>query len=495
MAVHLRTRPTMRLMRKSRRRGLMTEVGWKTRCTLLGALSLLAACTSTVPEAEFADVSDLVADRTGETIMWEPTTDIAPDVDARVETLLSEDLTAESAVQIALLNNPGLRATYADLGIGRADLVQAGLLRNPVFDAVFRLPEGKDGQVNVDFGLMFGVLEMFTIPIKQRVAESNLQTVKARVAGAVIDLIAETRRAVAQVQAAQQIAGLFAQAEHATEVSAAAAEALYDAGNITRLALDTERYFHEETKLSRREAEARRIEARENLNILLGLRQGAAWRLSARLPSPATSAPTGDLQVVAVDASLELAAARSELLALGAAGRLENVEAWIQDFEVGGVAERDDGEWEDGPAIALALPIFDWGMARDARNRAAVAQAQNRYRALHVEVATAARLASARLDKALHTVRFYQNAALPLRLRMLDQTQRQYNAMQVGLFDLLAAKRAQLAVGQAYIVALRDYWIARYAVDQLLAGRLPSVGPDSTSPMTVTAIGTEGVRH
>ena len=135
------------------------------------------------------------------------------------------------------------------------------------------------------------------------------------------------------------------------------------------------------------------------------------------------------------------------------------------------------------------------GMARDARNRAAVAQAQNRYRALHVEVATAARLASARLDKALHTVRFYQNAALPLRLRMLDQTQRQYNAMQVGLFDLLAAKRAQLAVGQAYIVALRDYWIARYAVDQLLAGRLPSVGPDSTSPMTVTAIGTEGVRH
>ena len=125
MAVHLRTRPTMRLMRKSRRRGLMTEVGWKTRCTLLGALSLLAACTSTVPEAEFADVSDLVADRTGETIMWEPTTDIAPDVDARVETLLSEDLTAESAVQIALLNNPGLRATYA-VGIGRADLVQAG---------------------------------------------------------------------------------------------------------------------------------------------------------------------------------------------------------------------------------------------------------------------------------------------------------------------------------------------------------------------------------
>ena len=467
------------------------EVGWRTRCALLGTLSGLVACTSTVPETEFDDVSEIVSERTGETITWNSTADI----DAKIETLLSEDLTVETAVQIALLNNPGLRAKYNDLGIGRAALVQAGLLRNPVFDAMFRLPGGDEGQAHLDFGLMFDVLDVFTIPVKQRVAESELQAVEARVAGAVIDLIADTRRAATQVQASQQIAGLLVQAEQAAEASAAAAEMLYEAGNVTRLALDTERYFYEETKLSRREAEAQRFEAQEQLNILLGLRRGAAWRLSARLPDPPSSEMTGELRAAAVDASLELAAARSEVLALGAAGRLENVEAWFADFEVGGVAERDDGEWESGPAVGLAFPIFDWGIARNAGNRARVAQAQDRYRALHVEVATAARLVSARLDNARYAVRFYRNTVLPLRLQILEQTQWQYNAMQVGLFDLLAAKRAQIATGLAYIAALKDYWFARYAVDQLLAGRLPSAGSKSTSPISVAATGTEEAGH
>ena len=455
----------------------------------------MAACTSTVPETEFADVSDLVAERTGETVTWEPPTDIASDFEAEIETLLSEDLTAESAVQFALLNNPGLRATYADLGIGRAALVQAGLLRNPVFDAVFRLPGGEGGQANLDVGLMFSVVEAFTIPVKQRIAESRLEAAKARVAGAVIDLIADTRRAYAEVQATQQIAGLLVQVEQAAEGSAAVAEMLYKAGNVTRLALDSKRYFHEETKFSRRQAEAQLIEARERLNILLGLRQGAAWTLSARLPDPPDSESTGDLQGAALDASLELAAARSELLALGAAGRLEDVNAWLLDFEVGGMAERHNGEWERGPTVALAFPIFDWGAARDARNRAEIVQAQDRYRAQRIEVATAARLLSARLDNARHAVRFYRNTALPLRFQMLDQAQRRYNAMHVSVFDLLAAKRAQIATGMSYIAALRDYWFARYAVDQLLAGRMPSSSSASASPADAAARGPAEERH
>ncbi len=474
---------------------LATIAGWKTRCTLLGALSFIAACTSTVPETEFSDVSDLVAERTGETVTWEPPADIAPDFEAKIETLLSEDLTAETAVQLALLNNPGLRATYADLGIGRAALVQAGLLRNPVFDAVFRLPGEEGGQTNLDLGLTFSVVEAVTIPVKQRIAESRLEAAKARVAGAAIDLIADTRRAFAEVQAAQQIAELLVQAEQAAEGSAGVAEALYKAGNVTRLALDSKRYFHEETKFSRRQAETELIEARERLNILLGLRQGAAWTQSARLPDLPDSEATGDLQGAALDASLELAAARSELLALGAAGGLEDIDAWLLGFEVGGMAERDNGEWERRPTVGLAFPIFDWGAARDARNRSEIVQAQDRYRAQRIEVATAARLLSARLDDARYAAKFYRDIALPLRFQMLDQAQRRYNAMQVGVFDILAAKRAQIATGMSYIAALRDYWFARSAVDQLLAGRLPPSRSGSASPAGAAARGPAEERH
>ena len=50
---------------------------------------------------------------------------------------LDDGLTSEEAVSIALWNSPSFQATLADLGIARADLVEAGLLRNPVFSLLF----------------------------------------------------------------------------------------------------------------------------------------------------------------------------------------------------------------------------------------------------------------------------------------------------------------------------------------------------------------------
>ena len=76
---------------------------------------------------------------------------------------------------------------------------------------------------------------------------------------------------------------------------------------------------------------------------------------------------------------------------------------------------------------------------------------------------------------------------LPLRNEIVEQTQLQYNAMQLGPFQLLIAKQQQIDAGAAYIRALRDYWLARTELDQLLNGRMPAVQaaislePSSTS--------------
>ena len=59
-----------------------------------------------------------------------------------------------------------------------------------------------------------------------------------------------------------------------------------------------------------------------------------------------------------------------------------------------------------------------------------------------------------------------------MRARILDETLRQYNAMQLGVFQVLAAKRDQVQTGRAYVEALRDYWRTRAALDTVLAGRL-----------------------
>jgi cobalt-zinc-cadmium efflux system outer membrane protein len=62
---------------------------------------------------------------------------------------------------------------------------------------------------------------------------------------------------------------------------------------------------------------------------------------------------------------------------------------------------------------------------------------------------------------------------LPLHERIVNESQLQYNAMQLGPIQLLRAKEQQIETAVAYIEALRDYWLARGDAGQLLSGRLP----------------------
>jgi glycine/D-amino acid oxidase-like deaminating enzyme len=59
---------------------------------------------------------------------------------ARVATMLQDDLTADEAVAIAMVNSPRLQVTLAELGIARADLIDASTISNPVFEAELRFP-------------------------------------------------------------------------------------------------------------------------------------------------------------------------------------------------------------------------------------------------------------------------------------------------------------------------------------------------------------------
>jgi cobalt-zinc-cadmium efflux system outer membrane protein len=73
-------------------------------------------------------------------------------------------------------------------------------------------------------------------------------------------------------------------------------------------------------------------------------------------------------------------------------------------------------------------------------------------------------------DRAL----YYRDIMLPLHERIVNESQLQYNAMQLGPIQLLRAKEQQIETAVAYIEALRDYWLARGDFGQILSGRLPN---------------------
>ncbi len=454
----------------------------------VGAL-LLAACVAVPQDGQFADVAAVVEERLDKQVEWTQGTEETEAAQAAVADLLSKDLTVDSAVQIALLNNRLLQAIYSDLGIAQAALIQAGLLRNPIFDAVVRFPE-EGSHVNLDLGVVFEFLDILLIPLRQQVAESELEFVKLRVTGEVIDVATETRLAFHRLQAQQQLVGLFQQVDASSAASLEAAQTLHDAGNITDLDLANERFLNAQAKLGLAEAETLVVAERERLNVLMGLwGTDTTWRMKRRLSNiPRTELDLDTVEGKAIANSIDLALARQNLMTLGRRYGVTQVTSVIPELELGAEAERDERVWAIGPAIALPIPFFDQGQAQRAGARAAIVKAQDEYAALAIRIRSAARMERVRLLRARERVLYYRNVILPLTKEILEQTLLEYNAMQIGVFRLVDAKEQQITAGQRYIEALRDYWIARVRLEQLLDGRLPDetigdVALTGSSPM------------
>src|SRR5690606_24983730 len=101
--------------------------------TPLALALLLGGCASFSPDGGLGPVNDLTRAHTGRDVQRIQTDADHERTAQRVAELLSQPLSADSAVHIALLNNRGLQASLAELGITEADVVQAGRLPNPGF--------------------------------------------------------------------------------------------------------------------------------------------------------------------------------------------------------------------------------------------------------------------------------------------------------------------------------------------------------------------------
>jgi len=122
------------------------------------ALTLLAGCASVNLKPAFEGVRTTVAERTGQEASWARTPPEAAAIEERVTALLKDELTPERAVQVALINNPGLQATFEEVGISQADLAQAGLVENPELSGFVRFPSEGGGR-NTELSFVLNVFD------------------------------------------------------------------------------------------------------------------------------------------------------------------------------------------------------------------------------------------------------------------------------------------------------------------------------------------------
>jgi outer membrane protein TolC len=435
------------------------------------ACAVLAACSSFSRDGGFTNVESAARAKIGKDLRWARTAAEQEGIDRRVAELLARPLAADDAVQLALLNNKGLQAAFFELGITEADVVQAGRLPNPGF-SFGRLKRGQE--IELDFGLHFNLARLVAMPWIREIEQGRMALAQGEAATRVLALAAETRKAWVLAVAAQESVRYGTQVMQAAEAGAELARRMAQVGNFNKLQQAREQAFYADAALSLARAQQQQRAARERLTRLLGLWGGQLqFTLPERLPDlPKAPTEQPDIERTALAQRLDVQAARQATEQTARSLGLTQTTRFINVFELGAVASTSNLEpTQRGWEIAFELPLFDGGGARVARAQSLYMQSLARAAETAINARSEVREAYGNYRANWDIARHHRDEIVPLRQRIAEENVLRYNGMLIGVFELLADARVQIASVNATIDALRDFWVAQADLDMALIGK------------------------
>ena len=458
----------------------MTAIHYKT-LPVVAAL-VLSGCATFSPDGGFASVEKAAQTRLGKDVVWARSDADQDRINGRVSELLKKPLSMDDAVQVALLNNRGLQASFAELGIGEAELVQAGRLPNPGF-SWGRLTRGDE--VETERGLHFNLARLLAMPLIGPIQTRRFQQTQNAVALSVLTLAADTRKAWVNAVAAYEAVRYTRQVKQAADASAELARRMEQVGNFNKLQRAREQSFSADAAVNLAHAEQAQRAARERLTRLMG-----AWgaqtqfTLPERLPDlPKAPLDLPHVEQVAMAQRLDLQAAALAAQQTAKNLGLARTTRFINVLELGAVRNSsNEAPTQRGWEVSFELPLFDWGDARVAKAEAVYMQTVNRAAEAAVNARSEVREAYTGYRSAFDVARHHRDEIVPLRKQISDENLLRYNGMLIGVFELLADARSQIASVNASIEALRVFWLAQADLDMALIGK-PSMSAASAPSM------------
>jgi outer membrane protein TolC len=451
--------------------------------------TLLAGCASFSADGGFTSVEQAAQKRLGKELRWARSAADQDAIDQRVADLLAQPLTMDDAVQVALLNNRGLQASFQELGINEAEWVQAGRLPNPGF-SFGRLTRGDE--VEIERGLHFNLARLLAIPLIAPMEARRFEQTQRLVAMNVIALAADTRKAYVNALAAAESVRYMQQVKQAAEASAELARRMEQVGNFNKLQRAREQSFQADAALNLARAEQAQRSTRERLTRLLGV-WGAQtqFTLPERLPDlPAQPLDLPDIERVALAQRLDVQGARLAAEQTARNLGLTRRTRFINVLELGLVRNSsNEAPTQRGWELSVELPLFDWSGARVARSEAVYMQSVHRAAETAINARSEVREAYGAYRSAYDIARHHLDEIVPLRQRIAEENVLRYNGMLIGVFELLADARAQIASVNNAIEAKRDFWVAQADLDMALIGKpsLSSPAGASSPPMAADA--------
>lgn len=473
---------------------------WWRAATAIGGALTLAACQSFSPDGGLSAVASIAHRELHSDVVALRTQDDALAAQARVTKLLKRPLTAETAAQIALLNNRALQAAYNELGMAEAVKVRQSL---PTAPSISIMRISSSAETEIERQIVGNILALATLPARTNIAASRFRQAQLTAALATLRVAREARRAFYRAVAAQQVAGLFEQSTSAATTAEQLAKRLRESGAMNKLDQAREQAFRAELTTRLAAARQRAMAERERLIRALGL---SGREINFKLPKDLPQLPRHKRTLLTVERDavghrIDLQIARLELQTLARSYGLTKVTRFINVLDAGYADKITDdnvtGEniRDRGFTVSFEVPLFDFGEARLREAEQAYMKALNDLAQKAVVVRSQAREAYRDYQSTYDIVRHYDREVLPLRKVISDELMLRYGAMQVDVFTLLADAREGIAAKAAAVDALRDFWLASADLSAATTGGLPSTsdGGDLTTamPAAAGAVGTK----
>lgn len=412
--------------------------------------------------------------------------------------LLDKPLSMDDSVQLALANSPALQALVAQSWTDIAAAAQYGRITNPIF-TFERLRLGSE--LEIGRLLSIGLVDILTLPTRQSISRAQVTQGRTQLSINVVEHVSQIRQAWVRAVAAQQLLGYAEQVSRSAEASAELARRMQAVGNFTKLQRARQQAFYADAAAQLASAGHASTAAREELVRQLGLTQEQAklLKLPARLPDlPREPRSAGEVGSVAMQQRLDVQLARQQLAVAGRAQGLNLLNSLV-DVEVGGrhdtVFDNDSGQRQNrnGFELGIRLPLFDWGGAQRASLNAQSLFVVNRYEAIVRSASSQLRESYSAYRTAYDISKHYRDEILPVRQTISEENMMRYNGMLIGVFELLADTRDQVATVMAAINAQQQFWLADAGLSSSVIGQPISVG--STPVSTSTTSGMEGPGH
>ncbi|MCA0920665.1 TolC family protein [Pseudooceanicola nanhaiensis] len=436
---------------------------------------------ASAPRPGFALVSESTRRATGSESVWSQSAAEVEATEARVRTLIHrKTIGPDTAVQVALMNNRGLQAAYADLGLSATDLWEVALGPIPTVSLTIS-GIGEVGLASsLEANVTGAILDTITLKPRKAIAETRFRQAQLEAVEETVALAAETRRAWIDAVAAFEAAGLVAQAQETADAASELAAELGRTGAMNRADQAREHVFTAELAAERADARLEAQLAKEKLTRLMGLwGTDIDYYVPNRLPGlPGRRPGRSDVERLALEHRTDLAIGRLELEAVAREYRLEGQTRMVSDISLAGSLEADRVDGGSGNAfdttqivdLGFEIPIYDTGKLVSRRGQLAYLRAAQQLAQDAINARSEARSAHAAVTGKYNVAVHWRDEVLPLRRVIDEEALRSYNGMLTSTFELISDARDGLDAQLGAAGAKADYWRAEADMTAVIWG-------------------------